>query len=396
MKVFFRLVGYELRKAFLSPWVLLFLGLLLLLNSWKLREEYESKLQHITPYEEVYEDFYSRWKGPITPENIAQLMELYGPLEAKLEEGTLNTLPDENTYTGSQLTDYYFFSTSFFAEMQYDYLYQNTAIRIGERAESLEKLYSTLGNPYEVKKNEAVAETFQGRIISQFSDTHWVEVWLNHDYSAMLVLLLCIFGLCSVFVTERETQMYMLQRTTKLGGGFTVAAKLLASGLFVFVVSGLFFAQDSLLLLLFSGHPEALESPVYAIRYLETTPLRMTVGQFLLWATAVKTLGILGCAACFLLLSCLCKRVLTAFVAGFGCTLALTMLQELCRSRYGLKWFNPMELVLCRELVAQTEFVKLLGQPVLLHHFVLGGAGLTVGLLCLGILVFHPGRRARR
>ncbi len=277
--------------------------------------------------------------------------------------------------------------------MQFDYLYQNKAIRITERAQSLEYLYSGIGNTFESQKNTAIIALFQGRTISQFADTRWAEVWLNHDYSAMLVLLLCIFGLSTVFVTERETEMYMLLRTARLGGGATVVAKLLASLIFAVTVSVLFFAEDILMPLALSGHPEALESPVYAIRNLETTPLTMTIGEFTVWATAAKTLGILACGCYILLISCLCRRVLTAFVTGFGCVLVLTVMQEFCRTRYGLKWCNPMELVIFRELVMETKFVNLLGQPVLLPVFVVGGVVLTIAALCLGIGYCNPGRR---
>ena len=63
-----RLVGYELRKAFGSPWMLAFLVLLLLTNLWKLKDEYDKKTAFRQTYAPVYEDFYGRWKGEILPE----------------------------------------------------------------------------------------------------------------------------------------------------------------------------------------------------------------------------------------------------------------------------------------------------------------------------------------
>ena len=297
MKNFCRLIRFELRKSFSSPWMIVFLVCLLLMNGWKLQSEYAAKTTQISQYQPVYEEFYDRWSGEITAETITELMTIFGPLQPKYEMGSASNVYDPNAYTYSEYTDAHFFATQFYTEMQYDYLYQNEAVRIVENARNLQELYSGVGNAYEVRKNAAVAEIFKGRTIRQFGDTHWVEVWLNHDYSAMLVLLLCLFGLCTVFVTERETEMYMLLRTAKNGGGATVAAKLTASALFAVAVSVLFFAEDILVPLALSGRPEALSSPIYAIRYLETTPLNMTIGQFQIWTVAVKTLGILGCAA---------------------------------------------------------------------------------------------------
>lgn len=396
MKNFCRLVGYELRKFFLSPWMLIFIAILLLMNGWKLNSEYSEKTDEMNTYLQVYEDFYDRWSGEITIEKATELLTIYSPLAEKDQTDGLSNQYDENAYTYSERTDERFFDTLFLTEIQYDYLYRNEAIRIVENATELTEIYAKVGNPYEVKKNEAVISLFQGRTISQFADTHWVETWLNHDYSAMLVLLLCLFGLCPVFVTERETEMYMLQRTAKKGGGDTVAAKLIASTLFVVAVSAVFFAEDILVLLALSGHREALSSPVYAIRYLESTPLNITIGQFQIWTVAVKTLGILGCSCVILLISCLFQQVLTTAIAGFGGILALTVLQEFSRIRYGLKWFNPMELVISRELVTQTEFVNLAGQPVLLHIFVIVGILLTMLILSCGILRFQPGHTERR
>lgn len=395
-KNFVRLIGYELRKSFLSPWLLLFIAVLLIMNAWKLNSEYEKKVSEITAYEAVYEMFYDRWSGEITGDKVSELMAIYGPLEEKMQTGSLSNKYDPNAYTYSERSDQRFFSTLFLSEMRYDYLYQNEALRICEKAQDLQQLYSGIGNNYEAQKNAAIVRLFQGRTITQFADTHWAEVWLNHDYSAMLVLLLCLFGLCSVFVSERETEMYMLQRTAKMGGGATVAAKLIASLLFTVLTAVMFFTEDALVLVALSGRPEALSSPVYAIRYLENTPLNMTIGQFQVWTVAVKTLGILGCGCFILLISCLCKRVLTTFVCGFGCLFGLVVLQEFCRTRSGLKWFNPMELVISREIVTETRFVNILGQPMLLHVFVIVGILLTMALLYLGIWYFNPGRMGRR
>lgn len=396
MKNYVRLFCYELKKSFASPWMLLFLVCLLLMNGWKLYAEYGDQTEQIATYPELYEQYYGRWHGQITADKISELMAIYGPLQPKYESGVISREYDPNAYTYSEFTDAHFFATQFYTEMHYDYLYQNEAVRITQNARNLQQLYDGVGNSYEARKNAEVAQRFGGRSIPQFADTHWVEVWLHHDYSAMPVLLLCLFGLCTVFVTERESEMYMLLRTARHGGAATVAAKLTASALFAVVVCLLFFWEDILVLLALSGRLEALFSPVYAIRYLETTPLTMTVGQFMVWTVAVKTIGVLGCSCVVLLVSCLCRRVLTTFVAGFGAILGLILLQEFCRTRYWLKWLNPMELVISREIVAETKFVNVLGLPVVLHVFVIAGILLTVGVLYGAILYCNPGRMGRR
>lgn len=395
-KMFLRLLAFEWKKNFLSPWMLLFLAVLLIANFWKLHTEYEKKTAEFSDYKATYEEFYSRWNGTITIENVQELMTIYSPLEEKSANMALDFSEGSGTYTYSENGDYRFFFSQFFNEMKYDYLYVNQAIAMIQQARELADFHERNGNTYKTAESESFAQAFQNRVISQFADTRYVEVWLNHDYSSMLVLLMCLFGLCSVFVAERETEMYMLQRTAKLGGGMTVAAKLTASALYLALVCALFYGEDFWVLQLLSGHWEALSSPVYAIRKLEATPLNMTIGQFVLWSGGVKMLGIIGCGCLILLCSCLCKRVLTTFVAGFGGIMALVILQESCRTCYHLKWLNPMELVAVREIVTDTAFVNTFGHPVHLYMFVIVGALLVMAAMVLGILRFNPGRMERR
>lgn len=397
---FWRLVGYECRKAFLNPWMLVFLVVLLAVNGWKIQDEYAKSVDNWAEYQEVYDEFYGRYVGTITEEKVADLMAVYGPLQLKNESFSLSAVYDPDAYTYSERMDYRFFSFLFYNEMQYDYLYVNEAYRIVSNARELADFYSGVGNSFEVSKNQQIASDFSGRSIPAFADTRGYEVLLNYDYSAMLVLLLTIFGLCGIFVTERETEMYMLLRTTKNGSGTTVAAKLTAAVLFVVLVSGLFFAQDFLTVYFAGGRNEALDSPVYALRYFETTPLNMTIGQYFLWAAAVKTLGILACGCVILLVSSLSKQMLATFLASFGLILGGVVLQEFCRTRYALKWFNPLELVIVRDIVTEDVFVNMFGAAVHLYVFVIVGILLTMGLLMAGILYcsrsYHRrgGRRA--
>lgn len=395
-KSFLRLLGFEWKKNFLNPWILLFLVALLLVNSWKLSAEYRKKTAEFASYDSVYQNFYDQWSGTITVEHIWELMEIYGPLMEKEESMNIDFEEGSGVYTNSEYGDYEFFFSQFENEMEFDYLYINEAIGIVEDAKELAEFYRGIGNSYKTAESEAFARVFQYRVISQFADTRYIEVWLNHDYSSMLIVLLSLFGLCTVFVTERETEMYMLQRTSKLGSGMTVAAKLTASTMFILLICILFYCEDFLVLQILSGHSEALDSPIYAIRNLEATPLNMTVGQFVLWSGGIKILGMLGCAAFILLCSCLCRHVLTTFISGFGGIMILVILQEFCRTRVGLKWFNPIELIMAREIVTDTVFVNVFGIPIHLFEFVIIGVLLTTAVMVLAILRFNPGRMERR
>ena len=111
------LVGFELRKSFLGPWMLALLAGLLALNAWKLWDSYQLRTQGWAEYEDVYLDFYDRYSGPITAENIREFMEIYRPLQEKRESRSLNAMYDPNAYTYSEATDEHFFRSLFYTEL---------------------------------------------------------------------------------------------------------------------------------------------------------------------------------------------------------------------------------------------------------------------------------------
>ncbi len=395
-KNYIRLLRFEIKKNFINPWILIFLVILLCANGWRLYTEYKEDTKRTDGIEELYETFYERYKGNITPEKVEDLMSVYGHLKEKEENMSLSNAPGTGTYLESEYEDWRFFHFQFAEEMEYDYLYVNRATGITNQAIELYQVYEQAGNKYEAAKNQVIANTFYGRQISDFADTRYIETWLDHDYSSMMIALLCLFGLCSVFVSEKETEMYMLQRTSKLGGGATVAAKMTASAMFVLLICILFYAQDYLVLQLLSGHSEALGSPIYAIPAFRSTGLNMTVGQFIWWYSAVKSFGILIISCTILLLSCLCRRILTTFVTGFGAIAGFALLQELSLLRPLLKWFNPMEAIIIRETVYNITFVNVFGFSIRLEHFIIFGLLVVTVLLVFAILRRNPGRVERR
>ena len=386
-RTFFRLVRFECRKAFLNPGMLIFFVALLLFNSWKINDSYSQKVERWADYQTQYEETYAQYVGTITPEKIRALKTVYDPLKIKHDNRTISYEYDPNAYIYSEAMDEEFYRTLFYTELEYDYLYQNEAYRIRENAQKLAAFYDNLGNTFEAAKNRQIAADFTGRTIPAFADTRGYEVLLSYDYSSMLVLLLSIFALCGVFVTERETDMYMLLRTTKNGAGSTVAAKLMASLLFVVIVCAAFFGQDFLSIYFVSPRNTALQSPIYALRAFESTHMTMSVGQYFLWAAVMKTFGIFASCTAILLISSLFKQTLGAFFTGMALLLGFTALQEFSGGKLALRWFDPIELVMFRELVCRDTFVNVLGVPVRLHIFVTAGVVIVTAAM-IGVILY--------
>ena len=231
MKHFLRLVGYECRKAFGNPGIVLFLAALLALNGWKIQDQYHRATGAFDPYKRQYQETYATYSGTSTAEKAQKIMAIYRPLDEKLRNMQLSGEYDPNAYTYSEATDEQFFGMLFVYEMQYDYYYRNNAISIVENARTLAQ--SPNVSAYIARENTRIAWDFSGRSIPNFTDTRGSHVLLNYDYSTMLALLMCIFGLCGVFVREQESEMSMLLPTTRYGTGATVAAKLTAAVLFL-------------------------------------------------------------------------------------------------------------------------------------------------------------------
>lgn len=392
---FWRLVGFECRKAFLNPLMLVFIVVLLCFNGWKIHDSCEKATAEWEAYQQVYASFYELYQGNITPDKVSHLMAIYGPLEAKRNNRTLDERYSEDAYTYSEKMDEDFFRSLFVTEMKYDYLYQNQAYRISTNAQKLAQLYNSVDNRFEANKNLKISQLFHGRTIPEFSDTRGWEVLLKHDYSVMLVLLLTVFGLCGVFVTERETGMHMLLWTNRNGTSATVAAKLAASCLFVVTLCFLFFSQDFLVIFFSGGRNEGLSSPVYALRSLESTPLNITVGEYFLWAGGIKTFGVLVCGCLVLLLSSVCKHVLVCFLLSLGCITGFVLLQEFCHTCHLLRCLNPMELVICRGMITNTVFANVFSFPIRLDFLIIMGVLVVAALLCCGILFRNRGYHSR-
>lgn len=63
---------------------------------------------------------------------------------------------------------------------------------------------------YEARKNSVIYNLYSERSIPSFAYQEMYNYYLNYDFSTIFVLLLCLYGIVSTFVCEKETQMEML------------------------------------------------------------------------------------------------------------------------------------------------------------------------------------------
>lgn len=370
-----KLIGFEYRKHFEKASILIALLVFSLVSIGKIYSVYAENslfargcsMQQSVQMKQLYWGLYDDFSGKITTDKIEQLLTIYRPMEAKVADLTASTrIDDPDTFTGNVYTDYHFFRRCFVLPMEYDYLYQSYAGKVVLAAKENISFYNSVNNQYESRKNATIAACFSGREVDTFAFTEMYQYYLNYDFSSFLALLLCVYGLVGVFVSEKQTEMDALLLTTKYGGAKTVAAKLLSSALFVIAICTWFWLLDFFAFsAVFSSFKGAL-APLYAVKNFANTPLNLSLGQYAFRSSVVKTVGMLVLGVGVLLLSSSFKNALFPFVISLAGVFGLILWQGAFMNSGHLwpKVTNPFVLMVNRELFRKAEFVNLFGLPV--------------------------------
>src|SRR5690606_32220690 len=110
----------------------------------------------------------------------------------------------------------------------------------------------------------------------------------------------------------------------------------------------------------------------------------ISLGEYAVLSSLLKTAGILVLSLVFLLISIPFKNVLFPFVLSLITTFGFIYMQELYMGsgRILLKILNPYVLVVNRELYRKTEFVNFFGYPVISYVPAILFAA-TWGTLCI-------------
>ncbi|MBS4189760.1 ABC transporter permease [Bacillus sp. FJAT-49705] len=391
-----KLLLFECRKHFLKKSIVTVILLFSVLNVVKIYSVYDqtSLLSKSTgsDWNDLYWEMYEEFGGTITKEKIDKLMSIYGPLDKQTADKTASTAIDNpNTYTGNVYNDTYFFRWNFVNPMEYAYMYRSYANDVVTAAKENLTFFESLGNQYEYKKNAAIADRYIGRVISDFSYTEMYENYIHYDFSAFLVILICMYVLINVFVSEKETEMDVLLLTTKAGGTKTVIAKIMTSAIFVCIVCFWFWLIDFAAFSTIFGSLEATSSPLYVIENFANSSIGISLGEYVVLSDLLKTAGILVLSLVFLLISTLFKNALFPFIISLFTTFGFIYMQELYMGsgHILLKILNPFALVVNRELFRKTEFVSLFGYPVISYvpAFLFAAAWGTLCILSIVILI---------
>ena len=389
-----RLVGFEWRKSFWHLRVLLLLALFTVADIVKIHGVYQenSYLAMEESWNKAYWELYPDYSGKITLDKINSLLATYRPLEEQTADLTATSaFGVEGTLTGNIWSDRNLLSRYYVRPMEYCYTYRNLAARIFLKANENAELFTGLENRYEAAKNRRIATLYGGRLIDEFCYTEGWLYYVYHDFSIMLALLLCLYGVSQIFTLEKESGMDRLVPTSRNGGRRTVAAKLIASTLFTTGVSLWFSAVDyvSFAVIFHLGSGAGL--PVYAIENFAYASANITLWQYAGINALSRVLGIWIFSMAVLLLSVFCKHPLIPLAAGATAftSIALAGAHWNYSSHIWLAVLNPYSLMVGRLLYGRTKFVSLLGMPLLSWEAALLSAAMAG--MCLVLLIARFG-----
>jgi len=382
------LIRYECRKYFSRRSVILIVLLFTIVNIVKIVSVHEERSLLADPlWHELYWDLYESYGGPIKDDKIRELMNIYWPLQRKTADLTASTTTDNpDTWTGNVYQDFHFLRWNYVNPLRYAYDYRSYAHSVVTAALENMDFYETIGNRYEFAKNSIIAERFQNRAITSFTYTEMFSEYTRYHFSAFLVLLICLYALMAVWITEKETEMDVLLLTATAGGSKTFWAKIIASVVFMCMLCFWFWTVDfATFAIVYDGSLEAALAPMYAIENYIHAALNINLLSYSLLSACVKTAGIIVIGLGFLLASCSFRSALVPYVICLIALFSLIYWDEalMGSGRVWAKVVNPLILVTNQELFGRMEFVPLFGFP-LPSYIAASAAGFIWMILFLG------------
>ena len=368
-----RLIQYEFIKQFCKRSILALFAVFSIANLFKIHSEYKAYSYLANgcgerSWHTVHWQLYEEYEGEITSEKIDQLLSVYQPLAEATSDMTASTATDDpNTMTGNLYSDRNLLDKYFVKPMQYFYEYSGQAEQVANRARQNAALYAERGEVYRQRESGAIYNLYAGRSVPSFAYREMCNYYLNYDFSIVLTLLLCLYGIIGTFVSEKETQMDMLLLVSPNGGRKTALAKILAATIFLFLVPLWFSLLDLIGFAASFQTFEGLALPVYAIPTFAEASVSISILQYALLSAVLRCVGVWVVGMIWLLVSMFWKNALLPFVINFAlCTVMIVSGAACAYSNFfWTKVLNPYSLLTNRILLGKTEFVNLGGFPVL-------------------------------
>lgn len=371
-----RIIGLEFRKSFCRRSVFIALIILSILNLWKIWDGYQASsylaggkksavyLVEAKDLSGAYWRLYDVYGGAITKEKVNKLSDWYNKVcsasQGEIPLSSVNLIT-ENIFDDWVLAQHYYASP-----MQNFISYSDEAKAVADKAKENYNLYTKLGNSYDVKKNALIFHLYRGRSISDFAYTECYDAFTDYQFSIVMALFLCLYGIVHVFIPEKETQMGMLLLTSINGGRKLKWAKIIAATAYIAGVTLWFYMLDAGSFVLVYGTTEGGALPLYALAGFDSAAVNWSVLKYAVIAGVYRILGMWSFCMILLLLTEFFQNALLPFIGSMvvAVIMVLAGYSFAYSSNIWFKVINPYSMLRSSVLFSQTDFVNVFGIPV--------------------------------
>lgn len=365
-----KLLRFELKKNFGKPFLWLAFLSLLVLNSFVIVKEnntvyvgqFAGRGDSKPAFEKLYE---GKLRGELTKEKAEFVISEFNRLSKLVSARVYRTTYDPETYTGYEYLDWYLFSADFYRPMRYLSGYARTAKEIAARAEAYAVFYADHGVEYQVRKNNKIVSTFQGRKLSAFYNTYGVDYYLTYTFSSALILLFLALSLAPVFSIEQDTEMNKIINVSAAGQKNIAYLKILSSLLWTGFVCLIFRSVEWIVFSVTFGL-EGLELPLYALEPYQYTFLSLRIREFIFLSFSLQFLFFAIFTILMLLFSRWVRKPVLTFILGIagGVTLYWLNAETMPRLPSAFSLVNPANLIRNAFLFGDFSVVNVLNYPL--------------------------------
>ncbi len=355
-----KIIYYEMRKSWIKIAALILLTVLSIVDIMYLNDVCRRNNDRVYgENRESYYRAYNKFCGVVTDEKTDKLKKESDELAAIVADGVYSTEYDPERYTGYVFGDFALLNVEIKQEMTYCIMYPNTSNQIANAARENVVFYKSLNCDFESRRNELISRMYYGRTIPEYRTTAWAESFFTYDFSALLCIVMLIFGLSAAFSTEYESGMVQLISASGKSG-ITTASKIISAFIYCAVLSLYFTTLDLIGINIFHGI-DGINMPLYSAPMFEKTPFGFSFFGAIFVFTSLRALALFVIALLILFFSQIFRNSITSISVSFLAAVGLIILSGVSESI-----FNPINMLSPSAYLKDFEVCNIFGVPVVM------------------------------
>lgn len=372
------LLYFECKKIIENRLLWILLICLLIINVYKIYTISENRDREVPGQEKIY-DLLS---GEITKEKTKFLLEKYNKYKEIIATDAYDKSGGQpDTYTGYIAADFYVFE-KIYEEYQYIYEYAGKMEQICRMAENNLQDENIKSDKYQVSRNKKIIGDYRSRGIFSFYNVEDTEIYLNYDFSSMLMFFAVMVGVAGVILQEKKAKMLSILETSMLGNKRVLAVKIMAAFIYVLFIV-IFFELCTWLTFSVLFHPEGFLQPLYSIKSYRDTYLNCSIIETIFLGILLKYIALLSFTASVLLLSILSFRPIQTVVGGI-----IEYFIFIQAFLYSQLWINPIVLLASSQFFRTFEEINFFGHSIYYPFVVTVLVAILIIVLCIMLLLF--------